>query len=391
MIQKTPFFPMNQRCSLPRFATVLALMAAGHCTLSQAASSTTAQYEHEEILIPSAHASEAKRSQFSIEKALAYLDEGALAWSKDRQCVSCHTNGSYLLTRPSLTDLVGPPTREVREFFQSQLLEFQTQSSEALRKGIVPTQVAYLAAGLAQWDRHVDKQLSSATTEAIELMLGAQSENGAFSNDDCWPPLESSEYHGATVAALAILAAPTWFESASAHAHKAQVEKLWQYLRKTPPPHDYARLLLLWVGTEKPDLLDHHQQDDLKNRLLELQLPDGGWSMRSFARPHQWGDGTRESKLQAEGNYDHPESDGHQTGLTAYVLLRSGIGKNHPAIQKATHWLLTNQRESGRWWTRSLNTDKYHFITYSGTCYPLLALAEAGAIPKRNSGANAAE
>ena len=46
---------------------------------------------------------------------------------------------------------------------------------------------------------------------------------------------------------------------------------------------------------------------------------------------------------------------------------------------KSIEWLQKNQRESGRWWTRSLNTDSWHFITYSGTAYPLLALQNAEA------------
>ena len=37
-------------------------------------------------------------------------------------------------------------------------------------------------------------------------------------------------------------------------------------------------------------------------------------------------------------------------------------------------WLKTNQRTSGRWFTRSLNTDKNHFITHAGTAYALAAM-----------------
>ncbi len=47
----------------------------------------------------------------------------------------------------------------------------------------------------------------------------------------------------------------------------------------------------------------------------------------------------------------------------------------------AIAWLKSNQRESGRWWTRSLNTDSAHFITYSRTAYPLLALQMCDAMP----------
>ena len=38
------------------------------------------------------------------------------------------------------------------------------------------------------------------------------------------------------------------------------------------------------------------------------------------------------------------------------------------------NWLKTNQRESGRWFTRSINKDSYHFITHTGTVYAAMAL-----------------
>jgi squalene-hopene/tetraprenyl-beta-curcumene cyclase len=43
--------------------------------------------------------------------------------------------------------------------------------------------------------------------------------------------------------------------------------------------------------------------------------------------------------------------------------------------------LKSNQRESGRWWTKSLNTNQYHFITYSGTAFPIWALAVCDELP----------
>jgi squalene-hopene/tetraprenyl-beta-curcumene cyclase len=43
-------------------------------------------------------------------------------------------------------------------------------------------------------------------------------------------------------------------------------------------------------------------------------------------------------------------------------------------------WLKANQRESGRWYTRSLNNDKAHYIANSGTAFCVLALNAAGAM-----------
>ena len=73
------------------------------------------------------------------------------------------------------------------------------------------------------------------------------------------------------------------------------------------------------------------------------------------------------------------------TGLALLVLQEAGVAKDDPAVQKGLNWLRKNQRESGRWWTRSLNTDGAHYITYSGTAFPLLALQMCGALPKSGS------
>ncbi len=116
--------------------------------------------------------------------------------------------------------------------------------------------------------------------------------------------------------------------------------------------------------------------------LLSHQRSDGGWSIRTFAAPEKWGNGNREKKLRDEPEFADPPSDGHQTGLAIIVLREAGVPANDPRIQKGITWLLANQRESGRWWTRSLNTDRWHFITFSGTAYPLLALQMCDELPK---------
>jgi squalene-hopene/tetraprenyl-beta-curcumene cyclase len=87
-------------------------------------------------------------------------------------------------------------------------------------------------------------------------------------------------------------------------------------------------------------------------------------------------------KLRAEAEFKDPPSDGHQTGLAILVLREAGVPSTDPRIQRGVKWLKENQRASGRWWTRSLNTDAFHYISYSGTAFPLLALARCGELPK---------
>lgn len=110
------------------------------------------------------------------------------------------------------------------------------------------------------------------------------------------------------------------------------------------------------------------------------QRADGGWSIRTFAKPEGWGEGNRAEQLRAEPDFDNPPTDGHMTGLAVLVLRDAGVAVVDLRIQAAINWLKSNQRESGRWWTRSLNNDTYHFITFSSTGYALLALAKCDAL-----------
>ena len=352
-----------------------------HSAEQPAQSKKPQQYEFDNIRIPGATVDEPFRAKFSLRHALDYIDQGAVAWSKEHACVSCHTTGVYLVSRPSLTPKVGAPPTEMRAFFVRQLEAIKATDLSQLRTGSGPTQTAYIAAGLAEWDAHVTKELSPETDEGLQLMFQLQSEVGSYANENCWPPLESSAYHGATVAVMAAATAPGWVDAQQSKSLLAKIEALKNYLRTTPPPHDYGRLLLLWASTRMPGLIDKQRQQDIIKMIWKHQRPDCGWSLRTFAAPEEWGDGSRADKLREESEVENPPSDGHQTGLAVLVLREAGVPANHWRIRRAVRWLLANQRASGRWWTRSLNTEEYHFITFSGTCYPLLALYRCDALP----------
>lgn len=133
-----------------------------------------------------------------------------------------------------------------------------------------------------------------------------------------------------------------------------------------------------------PGLLDDAHRQELIAMLLQHQRDDGGWSIRTFAAPETWGKGNRAKKLKEEPEFAASPSDGHMTGLAIIVLREAGVPANEPSIQKGLAWLKSNQRVSGRWWTRSLNTDAWHFITYSGTAFPLLAMQMCDALPTKS-------
>src|SRR5215467_8825510 len=79
------------------------------------------QYRFRDIFVPPASADEHKLDRFSPELARDYVEKSALAWTMENKCVSCHTNGSYMVFRPMLTSYLGQPQSALREFFVSTL------------------------------------------------------------------------------------------------------------------------------------------------------------------------------------------------------------------------------------------------------------------------------
>ena len=357
---------------------ILLLTFAGLPTVVEA---ETPQYESGDIKIVAARADEPMRESFSLTAAKEYLAQSSQAWMEKRNCVSCHTNGTFMQLAPTLGPMFKEQVEQHRKFFVLESSKFKRAPASAIRSGLKPTQLAYVANGLAAYDE-VQGKLSAETKEVLDLMLTVQSEDGSYSNLDCWPPFESSSYHGATVAAMALVTAPGYLSQVS-EAQQKQIDVLQNYLQKTKPPHDYGRLLLLQVGIKWKGLISDELQQETIAMILKHQQKDGGWAMRTFATPETWGGGSRKDKLNAEPNKDAPASDGHQTGLAIMLLRESGTPADHPAIQAGIKWIKSNQRESGRWWTRSLNTDGPHFITYSGTFYPLRALQLCGELDQK--------
>jgi squalene-hopene/tetraprenyl-beta-curcumene cyclase len=351
------------------------------CGITLSAQSLPYQYRFRDVTVAPASADEPK-IQFSLKLALGYVDQGALAWTGERQCVSCHTNGSYMVVRPLLTPQLGPPQEQLREFFVATLHQQLRTDIGTLQSDIKAAQVVYVAAGLAIWDSQVLHRLSVETEQALGLMFRLQRDGGDWISPDTWPPFESSAYQLATVAARAVGNAPGWLEAQRGKPLEAQVDRLIDYLRRERKLQgDYDRTALLWAASELPGLLDAKRKRELIEMIRQHQRPDGGWSMRTFALPEEWGRGNRAERIRSESDFADSPSDGHMTGLAIVTLRKAGVASDDPSVQKGVSWLLNNQRASGRWWTRSLNTDKWHFVTYSGTVYPLLALSLCGALP----------
>ncbi len=303
-------------------------------------------------------ADEPLASEFSLEKAVHFLDSAALAWQKQRKCFTCHTNYAYLYARPLIPG-DSAAHQSVREFAEQLVTKRWEEQGPRWDAEIVAT-----AAALAFNDRATTGRLSADTRTALGRMWTVQRDDGGFSWLNCdWPPMESDDHYGVTLAALAVGVAPE--EYVAGESAQTGVAGIRRYLRENEAPTLHHRAMLLWAAQHLDGLVSQDQQADTIAELRSQQHDDGGWALAAL------GDWER-----ADGSpQDTLTSDGYGTGFVVFVLRQAGVPADDPAITRGIGWLKSHQRESGRWFTRSLHKDSKHFITHAGTAFAVMAIA----------------
>ena len=74
-------------------------------------------------------------------------------------------------------------------------------------------------------------------------------------------------------------------------------------------------------------------------------------------------------------------SDGYGTGLVIVIARELGVPADDRRLARGIDWLLANQRESGKWFTRSPVHDCGNLISNAGSAYAVLALQACGKLP----------
>jgi squalene-hopene/tetraprenyl-beta-curcumene cyclase len=301
--------------------------------------------------------SEPLAAKWSLAKSAEVLDSRALAWTRTHHCGSCHTNYPYLLARPFLKQPPSPGEDEVRKFFEKRAAHWDTA------KPRWDAEVIATAATLAFHDAHTTGKLHPLTRAALARMWTLQRADGAWNWLKCgWVPLEYDDYYGAVYAALGVGVAPDGY--AQSDEAQAGLAKLGRYFQATAPPDLHHRTMLLWASLRLDGLMTPTARAETI-KLLAKQRPDGGWRLAALGK-YQRRDGT-------PNDPDGP-SDGYGTGLVVFVLKQAGVPSDDSAMQRGLAWLRGNQRQSGRWFTRSLNDDDQHYIADAGTAYAVMAL-----------------
>lgn len=329
----------------PLLATVLLLGASG-------------PQEPEDVGTNRADEPEAK--EFSLERAAKFLDAASLQWQRERKCMTCHTNYAYLVTF-SEVDARRPVYGEVRKFAE-ELVEQRWPA----KKPRWDAEVVMTALALAVGDASTGK-LHPTTRKALDRMWTVQKPDGGWDWLKCgWPPMESDDYFGATVAVLAAGRAPE--EYVKTPAAEEGLRKARGYLQKNSAPSLHHQGMRMWASKYVEGVMSEAERKKTLDALLALQRPDGGWSLPSIL---EWKRADGKEQETAHG-------DGYGTGFVVYLARLSGIPASDERLRKGVAWLKSHQRESGRWFTRSLNKDGRHFITHAGTAFAVLALHACG-------------
>jgi len=301
--------------------------------------------------------------EFSLDRAAHFLDSASLNWQNEKKCMTCHTNYAFLYTRPGIS-AEAPAHKVVRDFAEKLVTKRWEEKGPRWDAEVIAT-----AAALAFNDRTTTGKLHPTTRKALDRMWTVQREDGGWSWLKCdWPPMESDDHYGVTLAAIAVGAAPD--EYAKTDNAVKGMKGVRKYLKANPPPTLHHQAMILWADSYDTELLTKSQRDATVEKLLALQKEDGGWGLATL------GDWKRSDDLQQ----DLAASDGYGTGFVIYALRRAGIKADDPAIQQGVSWLKSHQRESGRWYTRSLNQDNHHFISHAGTAMAVMALSECDAL-----------
>ena len=322
--------------------------------------------------VPAARPDEPVAKTFSLVKGVEFLDTVTLSWMRSNQCFSCHTGYPYLLARTSLGDPKSAGLLEARKFLEERVAAWDKggKGKGYLKgEGVIEvtegvTEVVAIAATLALHDSQSTGKLQPATRAALARMWELQQGDGSWTwNKEGLAPLEYDDYFGAVYAALGVGHAPGGY--ARSEAAREGVARLLRYFEKTPAPDLHHKTYLLWASLALDGLMDKAERERTLKALLALQREDGGWSLPSLGA---W------RRQNGEPQAKDAPSDGYATGLVLYVLRQAGVAATEKPIRRGVAWLKANQRESGRWFTRSLNRDGRHYISNAGTAFAILAL-----------------
>jgi squalene-hopene/tetraprenyl-beta-curcumene cyclase len=320
--------------------------------------------------LPEISPDEPRSEQFSMKGVAEYLDRSAFNWQKTKNCATCHTNLFYMFARPALKDS-SADSGIVRQFYEAYKTERWKKAIPNAKNNFWPV---VIGAGLVVNDTQTTGKLSTVTREVLDIMWQLQREDGGWNWPHCdYAPMEIDDHYGVTIAALAVGLAPEGY--AATEQAKSGMERVRSYFKANPPKSLHHRAMLAWISVRLDGIATQDQRTKTLEELLALQLADGGWSTASFLT--DW----HGLEIDEDKPLDTKTSDGYGTGFVILLARELGVPATDPRLEKGIAWLMSNQRVSGMWFTRSPVKDAGNLISNAGTAFGVLALQACGKLP----------
>ena len=307
--------------------------------------------------------SEPAADEFSLERAIAFMDDAAQMWNARHGCVTCHTNGLYLIARAERSTRARP-YRETRQLAAAYLEDYVVKGEKPKGQRGAVEGIVTAASALAVSDMATHGRLSTSTRSALDHIWQRQDPDGSWSGWlKCrWPPYEIDDHFGVTLAALALGSAPASYRRRP-HVRQAE-QRLRSYLDSHPAANLHHKGMLLWVATGLDGVVSDEQRNGWLRELRAIQREDGGWRLTDLG-----GEGWRRPE-DAPGALP---SDAYATGFAVFALRQGSVSPDDPAVQRGLRWLRSRQRQSGRWFVRSPRRDGKHYISHAATQFAVMA------------------
>lgn len=280
----------------------------------------------------------------AVEAALARLQPAGPKFVEGARCVSCHHQTlpaiavALARARGATVDaqLARHPDDAALRLWGPSRDEVLLGRIFGISIGGFVGTAAYALVGFAE-----EKSPSNLLTDALAIGLAAQqAADGSWNVGDIRPPLfDTSPIH---YTALAIGGLQQYMPPGRREEAALRIARGREFLGKAVPRYTqeeaFKLLGLIWSNASGSEI--GRQRD----RVLALQLADGGWAQRSTMG-----------------------SDPYQTGQVMYALHASGVPATSTAYKRGVDYLLRSQLEDGTWFVRSRG---FAFQQYFETGFP---------------------
>jgi len=333
------------------------------------------------IVVGHAWAEEPNDLESATRRGLARVKQAASDWQKNKTCFSCHHQTLPMLVATE-AERVGFPLD--KEWLKSQadttLAYFEERIDDMDDGDHVPGGAA--TTGFAFWALSLDQRPPDETTASmVKYLLQIQgvarlkdpkatpstNVKPAKKNDGHWQascrraPMQASLVGDTVLVLIGIEKYATPEQRPQVDAARMLAD---QWLAQAPQRNQQDRLWRLW-GLHYLDGEESLKQSTLA-AIFSVQGDDGGWA-----------------------ETEDRQSDTYSTGQSLFMLLKTGVAADHPAIIRARDYLLRTQHADGSWLAESHVTFKaqpyfengdpygdHQFLSTAATAWATAGLAQ---------------